>query len=430
MGKQAAGEIDRRHFYLMVLLYSLVITAFAQFRLDILVQYFMVSLGIVLVPLLYMIIEGFPLMPVAVVSGVFVAISRMLADQFGGLPVGAFSTAYLPEAFFYIIYAFLLSMYCDGGKRKLDRVIDIIPLTFIDYVANMMELVLRQGVQSYTFENQMGIVFVGLFRSVIVFAAIWLFRSYKVMLMKHEDVKLYRQLLDTASQLSGETIWMEDNMQLVENTMNDAYKLYDRLMVTGDTENAQRALRVATNVHEIKKQYHSIAGGLQAALAKNQNEKDMTVAIIAKILLSKLKQTADAQGVRLSYTVDCPEGLATEKYYYMMSLLNNLFTNALEAAKGDHEQLSFKVVPDGNVYRFTVTNDGKQIPKEELADIWNPGYSTKIDYTSGVVGRGLGLIVVKDIVEKEFGGKIEVHSDAEQTSFVFQIPHERLEVKE
>ena len=429
MGKQAAGEVDKRHFYMTILLYSLVITAFAQFRLDILIQYFSVSLGIVLIPLLFIIIDGFPLMPVAVLSGFMVSLSRMLVDYTAGNPVGLFSTAYLPETFFYIIYAFLLSIYCDGVKRKLDRLVDIIPLTFIDYVANMMELVLRQGVQSYTFENQMGIVFVGLFRSIIVFAVIWLFRSYRVMLMKHEDVKLYRQLLDTASQLSGETVWMRENMQLVENTMNDAYKLYNGLAASGNPEQAQKALRVATNVHEIKKQYVSISDGLQAALLENQNEKDMTVPVIAKILLVKLRQAADARGVHLTYTVDCPENIATEKYYYMMSLLNNLFTNALEAARGDHLKISFKTMQQDDVYRFIVTNDGKQIPKEELLDIWNPGYSTKIDYESGVVGRGLGLIVVKDIVEKEFGGTIEAHSDAAETSFVFQIPCDRLEVK-
>ena len=429
MGKRTAYGIDRRHHYLMILLYSLIIAAFAQFRLDILIQYFSVSLGIVLIPLLYIIIDGFPLMPVAVVSGLMVSVSRMCADYVNSAEVGFFSTAYLPETFFYIIYAFLLAVYCDGVKRKVDRWIDIIPLTFIDYIANMMELVLRQGVQSYTFENQIGIILVGLFRSIIVFAVIWLFRSYRVMLMKHEDVKLYRQLLDTASRLSAETVWMRENMQLVENTMNDAYRLYDGLLAAGNTDQAQKALRVATNVHEIKKQYVSVTGGLEAALLKNQNEKDMTVAAVAKILLSKLKQTADLKGVHLHYTIDCPEGVATEKYYYMMSLLNNLFTNALEAARGDHLKISFRVMSDGNAFRFVVANDGVPIPKEEFADIWNPGYSTKIDYESGAVGRGLGLIVVKDIVEKEFGGKIEVHSDALETAFEFWIPHDRLEVR-
>ena len=422
-------QMDKNRFYGAVLLYSLIITAFAQFRLDILVQYFMVSLGIVLIPLFYMMIDDFPLMPVAVVSGILVAVSRLLTDLAAGVEAGVFATAYLPEAFFYIAYAFLLAMYCDGTKRRLTKAQDIIALTFIDYVANMLELVLRQGVQSYTFENQMGIVFVGFVRSLLVFAVIWMFRSYRVMLMKHEDVKMYHKLLFTTTELSGEAIWMRENMDLVETTMNESYRLYDDLKKEGAGERAQQALGVATRVREIKKQYLSIVNSLDTVLEKDLTQKEMFVSELAGILLQRLKQTADEKGVGLSFKISCPEGLATKKYYYMMSLLNNLFTNALEAARGDHEHIELNVAENNGTYIFTVSNDGKQIPKEEIENIWNPGFSTKVDYNSGVVGRGLGLLVAREIVEKEFGGNIGVHSSAEKTSFVFEIPINKLEVK-
>lgn len=418
---------DKMHFYVSVLLYSLVIAAFAQFRLDILMQYFMVSLGIVLVPLFYVMIEGFPLMPVAVVSGLFVSVSRLLTDYFGGAEVGAFSTAYFPETFFYIIYAFLLLMYCDSKKRRLDKLPDILALTLVDYVANMMELVLREGVHSYTFENQMGILFVGLVRSVIVFLVLYLFRSYKMMLMKHEDVKMYKQLLMTTTELAGETVFMRENMALVENTMNDAYKLYDGLKAADNKDGAQRALNVATNVHEIKKQYQSILTGLRSALDQNLEQKSMFVSEVATILLSNLKETANEQGVNLSYRISCPENLSTEKYYYLMSVLNNLFTNALEAANGDHQEIDLNVVENGEKYMFTVTNTGKPIPEDALETIWEPGYSTKINYENGVVGRGLGLLVVKNIIENEFEGQVGVHSNDMKTSFVFEIPKIKLE---
>lgn len=421
---------DKIHRYAVILLYSIVVTAFAQFKLDILMQYFMVSLGIVLIPLLYLVVDSFPIMPVAVVSGLMVALSRFLTDYFGGAGVGQFSTAYLPETFFYIIYAFLLLMYCDSGKRRLDKLPDIIALTFIDYVANMMELVLRQGVQSYTFANQMGIICVGFFRALIVFGVIWLFRSYRVMLMKHEDVRLYQQLLLTATELSGETVWMKENMQLVETTMNEAYRLYDGLKDTDRSEDAQRALSVATKVHEIKKQYYAVSESLSMALKNNMEQKDMRISEIASILLSRLKETADQKGIGLSYSIDVPEGLRTERYYDMMSVLNNLFTNALEAARGDHEHIGLSAVEkeDGS-WVFTVQNDGKPISDADAKELWTPGYSTKLDYESGAVGRGLGLPIVKDIIEKKFAGTISFHSNAEETIFVFIIPKEELEVK-
>ena len=48
-----------------------------------------------------------------------------------------------------------------------------------------------------------------------------------------------------------------------------------------------------------------------------------------------------------------------------------------------------------------------------------PGFSTKINYETGQVSRGLGLSLVKDIVESELGGSISLTSEDGCTDFIY-----------
>ena len=417
---------NRQNQYVAILLCSLMITGFAQFRLGILVQYFTISLGIVLIPLFYVVIEGFPILPVSVLSGILVAVSRMVVDTYGTVvEVGPFVSNYLPETFFYMLYGFLFYAYCERKGRRLNCWRDVAALALIDYASNMLELFLREGISQLTLYNQASILAIGFARGLIIFGLAGMLRSYRVSLMRQEDVKMYRQLLITTTELSAEMIWMRENMQLVEQTMNDAYRIYDSLKEKHPQE-AIKALSVATKVHEIKKQYHSIMTGVSAALNRNLEAKDMAVAEILSILLGRIREAGKEQGITLNCHTNCPENLYTEKYYYMMTLFNNLFTNALEAAVGEEQEISVTVSEEEGDYVFAVSNSGKEIPKEDMQDIWNAGYSTKINYESGVVGRGLGLIIVRRIVEQEFGGKIDnVRSENGWTTFCLRIPKDR-----
>ena len=42
--------------------------------------------------------------------------------------------------------------------------------------------------------------------------------------------------------------------------------------------------------------------------------------------------------------------------------------------------------------------------------IYEAGFSTKINYETGKINRGLGLSITKDIIENKLKGKIKVQS--------------------
>ncbi len=86
---------------------------------------------------------------------------------------------------------------------------------------------------------------------------------------------------------------------------------------------------------------------------------------------------------------------------------------------------------DEEQHIFIVSDNGNGIDEEGLKLIFSPGFSTKIDYDTGEVNRGLGLSIVKYIIEEEFEGEVDVNSiQGEGTSFHIYIPRVNLEVDE
>ena len=94
----------------------------------------------------------------------------------------------------------------------------------------------------------------------------------------------------------------------------------------------------------------------------------------------------------------------------------NLIHNAIQATReGGHIRIGLE--QDGDFVRFEVEDDGCGIAPEELPRIWEPFFSTK-----GEAGTGLGLGIVKRIVE-EHGGRITVRSTpGEGATFTVELP--------
>ena len=99
----------------------------------------------------------------------------------------------------------------------------------------------------------------------------------------------------------------------------------------------------------------------------------------------------------------------------MKQALLNLLLNALDASKeGDAITISTEMA--GSRLRMSVQDTGSGIPKEILADIFKPFYTTKTR------GSGLGLAIVDRIV-KEHGGSITVQSEpGKGTQFTIELP--------
>ncbi|MEZ4969390.1 MAG: HAMP domain-containing sensor histidine kinase [Flavobacteriaceae bacterium] len=81
--------------------------------------------------------------------------------------------------------------------------------------------------------------------------------------------------------------------------------------------------------------------------------------------------------------------------------IENLVKNGIDAMRGKGS-IAIEIVPNGNWVKVLISDTGSGIPKKNFQAIFNPGVTTKKR------GWGLGLSLVKRIVEEYHKGKIKV----------------------
>jgi len=87
--------------------------------------------------------------------------------------------------------------------------------------------------------------------------------------------------------------------------------------------------------------------------------------------------------------------------------IENLVKNGIDAMKGKGD-ISVEILKDGNYVSILVGDSGHGIPKKDFNSIFNPGVTSKKR------GWGLGLSLVKRIVEDYHNGKVKVQSSSKQ----------------
>ena len=88
--------------------------------------------------------------------------------------------------------------------------------------------------------------------------------------------------------------------------------------------------------------------------------------------------------------------------------------NAVDAMEGQG-RIVFNVEDRGRMVRIDVSDTGKGIPKSRYKTVFSPGYTTKTR------GWGLGLSLVKRIIESYKGAKIYVKSSELGKGTTFRI---------
>ncbi|MFT6370656.1 MAG: signal transduction histidine kinase [Maribacter sp.] len=87
--------------------------------------------------------------------------------------------------------------------------------------------------------------------------------------------------------------------------------------------------------------------------------------------------------------------------------IENLVKNGIDAMRGKGN-IAIEIVPDGKFVKILVADTGSGIPKKNFTTIFNPGVTTKKR------GWGLGLSLVRRIVEEYHNGKIKVLSSGKE----------------
>nr|WP_305120932.1 ATP-binding protein [Saccharibacillus sp. JS10] len=117
---------------------------------------------------------------------------------------------------------------------------------------------------------------------------------------------------------------------------------------------------------------------------------------------------------------------ATPQHLPLLSLLNNLLANAVEAIEGAGA-IGLEVRVEGDRTWITVTDTGRGISIKDRDHVFDPGFTTKFG-DSGVAATGIGLSHVHDIVH-ELGGAIrwfQPEGEVWSTAFEANFPTDQL----
>lgn len=410
------AEKYAKHFQ-QILLIGIFIIIGAQINMNLFIDNFRISIGTLIFPITFVMFGKYPVLPVTFISAVGVLTSRVLSEWLRYDQIQFYS--FFPEMIFYLVYGTLFYIY---SHKKETLSPDCAAVLFIfDYISNLTELLVRLGAGAFNIKSQFGILLVAFSRSLIIYGILFCLHHYKFSLLRREHALRYQRLLLLISKLNGEVVWMKKNTGLIEETMNTSYQLYRELEENGTDETLSRkALGVAKDIHEIKKEYLLILRGLSEALDLNLKDEGMYLTDILTVLKQSLTTESSDKKADISFQIQ--ENLYTENHYFLMSVFRNLLTNAIEASEKDNPQIHVIQSTDADSYLFDVTDDGPGILSEDLEQIFSPGFSTKINFTTGEISRGLGLNLVQDLIKNQWNGKIQVSSVPGCTTFHIRIP--------
>ena len=135
-------------------------------------------------------------------------------------------------------------------------------------------------------------------------------------------------------------------------------------------------------------------------------------------LLQAKLQMAEKNNIEMELEIKTDLKTLSMEPWEFCRVIGNIIDNGIFALKEkpDNRYMLVDFAEDLENIRINISNNGDVIPKEIINNIFKEGFSTK-----GNLGEGMGLAIVKEIVEK-FNGSVSVNSNEKRTSFEIVLP--------
>lgn len=154
-------------------------------------------------------------------------------------------------------------------------------------------------------------------------------------------------------------------------------------------------------------------------LKLNPSSFDMT-ALIGKTLLS-FEKRIEEKGIQIEGLENIDENIITGDQDLLGQVIYNLIDNAVKFTN-ENGTISIRPLSDANNFYFSIRNTGSSISSEEMRHIFDRFYKSDHSRSLDKTGAGLGLFIVKSVINLHHG-EITVRSfEEELTEFSFWLP--------
>ena len=245
-----------------------------------------------------------------------------------------------------------------------------------------------------------------------------------------ESNRALKELYEREKQIRSQLIHAEQLAALGQMGSKIAHELNNPLQVISACAEVISGLVEDTSINEIVDDMNteiqhiiSLASGYMrlgkpsASKRKNHNVNGIIKELIETfkaIGQFKMVQTKINLGKRLP-NVNVDKDRLDQVY-------RNLILNSIQAMHGKKRQeftLTTRADRKSGFVITEISDTGVGIPKKNLNRIFDPYFTTKAEDS----GTGIGLLIVKDIIESEYGGKITVESTLNVgTTFKVSLP--------
>lgn len=351
----------------------------------------------------------------------FLVRSVLFVVNGSGNLIQAFGT-YYPVIFFYIFYSIFFNLLDVRSLVKTPYAL-FLSIWICDSIPNIIEVVVRQEWRNVNFEEIIfTIILIGLLRTFITTILVYVSRYYYEKSKERENHHVFVDRIMLMSNLKNELFFLRKSKKDIEDAMQRSFTIYEQAEEVALKESI---LSVTKDIHEIKKDYTRVISGLEKSI-KDSPIYNMDIKEIFDIVITSNRKYAVDRRVSVKFSTSIGFDFKTEDYLALISILNNIVTNAVEAFKYEGK-CSIEQRIEDNQMIFEISNDGDGIDPQDIPLIFEPGFSTKFNENNGIMASGIGLTHVKHLVEDYFEGKIEVISKkSELTCFKISIPMERM----
>lgn len=418
------------------LLIGVIIALSSQLYLNMFVDTFRISAAVVILPVSLLTV-GLDCIPLAsTVTAIIIFLFRWFCMAMLGQWQGGFPGELIPNAMFYFVYGQFL--YCFLWDRKeFNYPMLLVRMVMSELVANLLDLGMTTTRQGSTITDAMAVslICVAIFRSLLAWMILVGMEQYRSILSLEEEKRRYQSLFMMITGLKNEIYFMKKNSEEIEDVMGQAYRLHERLEeMDADPELKKMSLKIARDVHEVKKDYLRIIQGIQLEIREDAAAPAMTIGQMMQILEATSRQLMVGREAKIEWDFSVEADMVILHHYELMAVLKNIVGNAMEAIEGQWNKrperpglikVQERKVEDDIVFR--IKDNGPGISDRHLPHIFRMGYSTKFDPATGDIFRGVGLYGVKMTVEETFGGQIEVRTEkGVGTVFIVTIPEKNL----
>lgn len=386
---------------------------------------FRFSIGTVVFVYAVLSIKNFLIIPTAFLAAVSVFLLRIGLDYFFWLPREYF-TFMMAHQYSGFIYFILLSLILKMSKIKTMASGFTAPLLLslggAVAVSTLAEALVRvPWGEVLSFDSLIILIIMSAAQVFLVASFINISQFQKIALVDEQQRDNYEKMLILASDLYDELFYMQKSMENMENIMAKSYNLHKILkkIKLPDLSLVHEALRIAEEVHEVKKDIARILAGLEKVIGAKKERSVMNLSELLDLVVRANRNYSLSIDKKIQFNLLIEKDFEVAEVYPLLAIINNLVSNAVEAISKEGS-INLKAKCRKNILCVSIYDDGIPIREEDRNLIFEPGFTTKFS-PEGIPSTGIGLAYVRGLVEN-YRGRVFLRSIKKGKSFMVLIP--------